>query len=153
MFQLPIDPRRDRIGVNPEPSSGSTCFGLERFKHRIGWGLCPIPPAPSVFDEELVHIRLIRKYHLGNKSPVLIFFMRVNRDGLTEGQDSRGKFCPISIGLALLRAVDSVQANLCGLPVRQDFNGVTVFDGYDQAGEREGRGTAQKKEKGNLQWE
>ncbi|HKC95494.1 MAG TPA: hypothetical protein VKB81_15860 [Nitrospira sp.] len=53
--------------------------------------------------------------------------------------------CSLAIGLTLLRTVDAVQADVLGVVVVQDWNGITVEDGDDGAAEVScERGTGEK---------
>jgi len=58
-------------------------------------------------------------------------------DFLFEDKGRRSLFRSVSVGLPLLRIVDTVQADAFSAAVVQDFDGVAVEDGENGAGEIE----------------
>jgi len=90
-----------------------------------------------LFDELVVDVGPIREEYIGNRAPVLVFAMGLERDFLAEDQLRNGSLGSLALGLTFLRTVNPVQADAFSSFVVQDFDGVAVEDGEYVATHRE----------------
>ena len=87
-----------------------------------------MPPAPALSDEFLIDVRSIRQEHVSKGTPILVLAVRLERNFFPKDQRRGGMLCIVAVGLALLRAIDAVEADTFRALVVQNFEGVTVED-------------------------
>ena len=94
-----------------------------------------------MLDEFLIQIHPIGQEHIGKGAPVLVVAVSLERDFLAKDHGRGRVLRLLPVGLALLRAINPAEADTFGMMAVQDFDGVTVEDGDDLAGElaRKGR--------------
>ena len=79
-----------------------------------------------MLDEFLIEVHSIGQEHVGKGAPVLVEAVSLERHILSKNQRCRGLLGIVPKGLALLWAVDAVEADTFGALVVQNFEGVAV---------------------------
>ena len=92
-----------------------------------------------MLDKVLFQVHPIGQHHVPKGALVFVLAVGLDGDFLPKGKLRGGVLGFLAVGLALLRAVDAVQADTFGVVIVQDFERVAVEDGDDLAGEDWGK--------------
>ena len=96
-----------------------------------------------MLDEFLIKVHPIWQDHPANGVRVLVVAMSLDHDFFSKDEDRGGLLRFLAVGLALLRAVDAIEADASRALVVEDFEGVAAEDGDGEFSER---GVRKKKE-------
>ena len=126
--------------VRPQAQFAGTRLRFEPLHLPVHWRILWIPPTPAPGHQHLVHVGAIGEKYIGQRAPVFVLTVRVERDVLPKNEGRRGLLGLLPEGLALFRAVDPAEADTFRACVVENFNRVTVKDINHMAGELAGHG-------------
>lgn len=72
----------------------------------------------------MVDVGAIRQEYIGQSALVLIVAVGLERDFLSKDQCRRSLFGSLAVGLAILRAVDAMEADAFRSPTMQDLDSI-----------------------------
>ena len=118
---------------------------LEPREFCIPRSVFPIPPAPAVFDQRVIDVGPIGQTHIGKGVSRPVAAVRLEEDFFPKHHRGCRLLGLMAVLLTFLWAVNAAETDTFGVSVVEDFDGIAVKDGDDEAGEIcRKRGTGEK---------